>query len=192
MSRPIEAVVAEAQERLERSGQLDLSAFLRDYPEHEAELKEILPTMLTLHHERRWQRAEAESQTFAVGLFAELQEQPATLGNLFARERTVAGLTLEEQARRSGLPATSLEALSEDRTPIEALDNATIKGLSARVAAPFAALVKEVRRLLSVESLTGMTPGAVFTRHGETSTAEEQQELLDQVRQAARKPPEGE
>lgn len=192
MTRPIEAVVAEAQQRLEKTGRLDITAFASAYPEHEAELREILPVMLNLHQEKRWRRAESESHAFAVGLFAQVAELPAppTVGNLFERERTEAGLSLEEQARRSGLPAEALEKLSRDGTPVSALDNAAIKQLSARVAAPFAALAKEVRRLLSLESLSGMNAGAVFTRDKETSTDEERQALLDKVREAARKPPE--
>jgi hypothetical protein len=193
MTRPIEAVVAEAQQRLERTGRLDVAAFASAYPEHEAELKEILPVMLNLHQEKRWVRAEAESRAFAVGLFAQLaaQNTEATVGGLFQRERAEAGLSLDDQARRSGLPAESLEKLSQDSTPVSALDNAAIKHLAGRVAAPFAALAKEVRRLLSLESLSGTGgAGMVFTRDKETSSADERKALLDKVREAARKPPE--
>jgi transcriptional regulator with XRE-family HTH domain len=194
MTRPIEVVVAEAEQRLERTGRLDIAAFASAYPEHETELRELLPVMLNLHQEKRWRKAETESRAFAVALFPQLVEQPATgtVASLFERERTEAGLSVAEQARRSGLPATALEQLAQDVTPVSALaDNAAIKQLATRVAAPFALLVKEVRRLLSLDSLSGMNAGAVFTRDKDTSTDEERQALLDKVRQAARKPPEG-
>lgn len=199
MTRPIEAVVAEAQRRLERSGRLDVTAFASAYPEYADELNEVLPVMLTLHQERRWQRAEAESRSFAVGLFSQLSApsspqtaSPATdtLGGLFHRDRTEAGISLEEQARRTGLPSAALDALAQDRTPVTGLDNAQLKQIAARVAAPFAALVKEVRRLASLESLARQQSAMLFTRDKETSTAEEQRALLEKVREAARKPPE--
>ncbi len=194
MSRPIEAVVAEAQRRLETTGRLDIAAFASAYPEHATELQEILPVMLTLHEEKRWQQAEERSRAFAVGLFAQLAEQqPAqeTVGALFARERSEAGLSLEEQARRTGLPVQALEQLSRDETPVTSLDNGTIKQMAGQVAAPFAALAREVRRLLSLENL-GMSGQAVFTRDRETSTDAEREELLKKVREAARKRPPGE
>lgn len=193
MTRPIEAVVAEALERLERSGRLDVAAYAAAYPEHAAELNQLLPAMLTVHEEKRWQKAEAESRSFAVNLFAQLAETPAaapatgadTVGALFARDRAETGLTLEEQARRTGLPANVLEQLTRDGTPVDALDNTAIKQLAARVAAPFAALLKEVRRLVSLESVSMSAPAAVFTRDKETSTEAEQKALLDKVREAA-------
>ncbi|MFZ5814909.1 MAG: helix-turn-helix domain-containing protein [Bacillota bacterium] len=192
MTRPIEAVVAEAQRRLEATGRLDIAAFASAYPEHADELRELLPVMLTLHEEKRWQQAEERSRAFAVSLFAQVAEQPAreTVGELFTREREEAGLSLEEQARRTGLPVQALEQLSRDQTPVTGLDNPTIKQLAGRVGASFASLVKEVRRLLSLEGLS--TSGqAVFTRDREASTDEEREELLRKVREAARtKPPE--
>ncbi len=205
MTRPIEAVVAEAQQRLQQTGRLDIAAFVAAYPEHAEELRELLPVMLTLHQEKQWQEAEAASRAFAVGLFDQLAEQssaaapagvepasPAqkTLGALFARQREEARLSLEEQARMTGLPVEALKKLSEDDTPITKLDNATVKRIASRVAAPFAALLKEVRRLASLESLSGSGPAMVFTRDRETSTTEEQQALLEKVREAAKKPPE--
>jgi hypothetical protein len=194
MTRPIEAVVAEAQQRLESTGRLEVTAYVSAYPEHATELSELLPIMLTLHQEKRWKAAEEASRTFAMSLFAELsapaQTREATLGDLFTLERAEAGLSLEEQARRSGLPATSLESISRDVTPLAGLDNAGIKQVAARAAAPFAALVKEVRRLTSLLSLDSMQGGAVFTRDKETSTTDELQALRDRVRHAVRKPPE--
>jgi transcriptional regulator with XRE-family HTH domain len=190
MTRPIETVVAEAQRRLESTGRLDIAAFASAYPEHADELREILPVMLTLHEEKRWKQAEERSRAFAVGLFAQLAEQPAqeTVGALFAREREEAGLTLEEQAKRSGLPVQALELLTRDQTPVNRLDNATIKQLATKAGASFASLLKEVRRLVSLENL-GMSGQAVFTRDKETSTDEERAELLKKVREAARKKP---
>jgi hypothetical protein len=93
MTRPIEAVVAEAEQRLERTGRLDIAAFASAYPEHETELRELLPVMLNLHQEKRWRKAATESQAFAVALFPQLVEQPATgtVASLFERERTEAG-----------------------------------------------------------------------------------------------------
>lgn len=190
MTRPIEAVVAEAQRRLETIGRLDIAAFASAYPEHANELLEILPIMLTLHEEKRWRLAEERSRTFALGLFAQLTEQPAgeTVGNLFTRERAEAGLSLEEQAHLSGLPVQALEQLSHDQTPVTGLDNAAIKQLAGRAGAPFTALIKEVRRLVSLENLS-MSGQAVFTREKETSTEAERAELLKKVREAARKKP---
>ncbi len=190
MTRPIDAVLAEALQRLEASGRLDVPTYVSAYPEYADELRELLPVLQTLHKERRWQRAEAESRAFAMNLFAELAPQADTVSTLFHRERELAGLSLEEQARRSGLPARALEALDRESTPVGALDNAAIKQIAARVSAPFAALAKEVRRLLSIEALSGAGPQAVFTRDKETSTEEEQKALLEKVREAARKPPE--
>lgn len=196
MTRPIEAVVAEAQQRLESTGRLDVAAYVSVYPEHADELRELLPVMLTMHREKRWNAAEETSRAFAVGLFAQLSENAApagssaTVGDLFERDRTESGLSVMAQAHRAGIPVKALEQLSRDRTPLTALNNAGIKQLAGQVAAPFAALAKEIRRLLSLESLSGMQGGAVFTRDKETSTEAEQQALLDKVRKAARKPPE--
>jgi transcriptional regulator with XRE-family HTH domain len=192
MTRPIETVVAEAQQRLETSGRLDIATYLSAYPEHAVELQELLPVVLSVHKEKRWQQAEVASQQFAQSLFAHLTDQPdtATVGGLFQHERAVAGLTLEEQALRSGLPVQALERLAQDRTP-QSASNATLKELATKLTAPFGALAKEVKRLLSVEALTQRgSGGAIFTRNSETSTSEEQQALLEQVRNAARKPPE--
>lgn len=193
MTRPIEAVVAEAQRRLESTGRLDVGAYVEAYPEHAAELQEVLPAMLILHQEKRWHRAEQESKAFAVSLFAELAApaEAGTVGDLFAREQADSGLSLEEHARRTGIPTSALKALTQDQTPINDLDNAGIKQLAARVAAPFAAVLKEFRRMISLDSLSGMQAGTVFTRDKETSSDEEQQALRDKVRKAARKPPEG-
>jgi transcriptional regulator with XRE-family HTH domain len=194
MTRPIEAVLAEAQERLNATGRLDVTAFVSAYPEHAHELRELLPVMLRLHQEKRWQAAEAQSRAFALSLFPALTAPaPAageeTLGSLLHRARTEAGLTLEEQARQLGIPVQALERLSEDPTPLSALDNATIKQLATKVAAPFANLVKEIRRLASLEQLSRMQAGPVFTRDKETSTTAEQEALREQVRRSARKPP---
>lgn len=194
MTRPIEAVVAEAQQRLETTGRLDVRAYVSAYPEHAAELQELLPVMLTLHQEKRWQAAENSSRAFAVGLFAELAApatSEGTVGALFSQELAESGLSLEEQAARAGLPVKALEAIVKDETPVSALDNAAIKRLADKVAAPFGALAKEVRRIKSLLSLSNLEGGMVFTRDRETSTEEEQQALRDKVRKATRKPPEG-
>lgn len=192
MTRPIEAVVAEAQQRLESTGRLDVAAYCAAYPEHAAELQELLPVILTLHTEKRWAQAEKASHAFALGLFAELSapHDTATVGALFLQERQEAGLSLEEQARRTGLPVKALEELSRDDTPVSSLDNTGIKQVAARAAAPFAALAKEIRRLKSLASLSGMQAGTVFTRDKDTSSEAEQQALRDKVRKATRKPPE--
>ncbi|HEY3363751.1 MAG TPA: hypothetical protein VGK74_01690 [Symbiobacteriaceae bacterium] len=192
MTRPIEAVVAEAQQRLESSGRLDVAAFISAYPEHAEELAELLPVMLTVHRESQWRAAEGNSRAFALALFAQLHEADApaevTLGDLFNQ----AGLSLEEQARRSGLPVRALEQLAQSHTPVSALnDNTVLKQLATQAAAPFGALAKEVRRMLSLQSLTSMRSGPVFTRNQETSTEDERQALLEQVRKASQKPPEG-
>jgi hypothetical protein len=195
MTRPIEAVVAEAQQRLEKTGRLDVSAYIAAYPEHAADLQEVLPVMLTLHDEKRWAAAEEATNAYALGLFTRLtaretEQATETVGALFRQERQETGLSLEEQSRLTGLPIKALEQLSRDATPLSALDNPAIKQLAARVAAPFAALAKQVRRLKSLATLSGLEGGLVFTRDRETSTAEEQQALRDKVRKATRKPPE--
>lgn len=205
MTRPIESVVAEAQQRLESSGRLDVAAFISAYPEHATELKELLPVMLDLHREKQWQQAEQQSRTFALDLFAQFTagqapaaapvtappEAEATLGDLLSQERAQAGLSLADQAKRSGLPVQALEQLIRDSTPLSLLrDNTALKQLAVRASAPFGALVKEVRRLLSLQALSGANSAAVFTRDRDTSTDEERQALLDKVREAALKPPE--
>jgi transcriptional regulator with XRE-family HTH domain len=213
MTRSIEEVVAEAQRRLEATGRLNVAAFASAYPEHAAELKEILPVMIRLHQERRWQRAERESRAFALGLFAQLTgteaaeaagrpgaavpaaggpshgQVPVTVGELLRRDREASGVSLEEQARRLGVSVQALEELLRDGTPINRLDNAAIKQLAARAAAPFATLLKEIRRLISLESLSVARPGEVFTRDRELSSAEEQEALREQVKRKIRRPP---
>ncbi|HWI53671.1 MAG TPA: hypothetical protein VNT01_16160 [Symbiobacteriaceae bacterium] len=195
MTRPIEAIVAEAQQRLANTGRLDVAAYLSAYPEHAAELQEVLPVMLTVHQEKRWQAAETASRTYALGLFADLvkpasQESAITVGELFGRERQEFQLTIEEQARRSGLPVKALVELEQNATPVSALDNASIKSLADRIAAPFGTLLKEIKRHKSLFSVTMQSGGVVFTREKETSSVEEQQALRDKVRKSTRIPPE--
>jgi len=193
MTRPIETVLADALRRLETTGRVDVAAYTAAYPEHRAELQELLPVMVTLHEERRWQQAEERLNSFASGLFSHLSAQtyvPAeptsTLGSLFIRHRTEIGLTLEEQAQESGLPPNVLEALSQDSTPVEKLDNLAIKQIATRVAAPFASLVKEIRRLLALNLV--QDGGAIFTRSSDASTAAEEKALYDKVRPKTKKP----
>lgn len=193
MTRPIEAIIAEALQRLETSGHLDVSAFAAAHPEHAGELRELLPAMLDIHTERRWQEVAAASRAYAVSLFGQLSPPPTTalqtLGTLLAHEREQSGLTVAEQSRRAGLTPSVIEQLSTDQTPVGALDNAAIKQLSVKVAAPFAALVREVRRLLTLEALSGASPQAVLTRDKETSSDTEKQLLMKKVREAASRKP---
>jgi hypothetical protein len=119
-------------------------------------------------------------------------DRMASEGALFSQELAESGLSLEEQAQRTGLPVKALEAIVKDSTPVSALDNAGIKKLADKVAAPFAALAKEVRRVKSLFTLNHLEGGMVFTRNKETSSEEEQKALRDKVRKATRKPPEGE
>ncbi|MGE5676115.1 MAG: hypothetical protein ACM3XM_19930 [Mycobacterium leprae] len=194
MTRPIESVVAELQACLERSDQQGVATVLATYPEYTAELEELIPVILELDNEKRWRQAEFASHTFALKLHAELVPRSATsaatIGDLFTQDRVVSGLSIEEQARRSGLPVDSLEQLSRAGTPTETLsDNAAVRQLAAKVSAPFSALLKEVRRLLSLNALNSMQSGMVFTRDKETSTEAERQALLEKVRSASRKPP---
>lgn len=194
MTRPIEAVVAEAHERLRRDGRLDVKAFAAAHPEYRTELEELLPVMLQLDQESRWQRAEVESRSFAQGLFRQLAPaaRPTSVGDLFRWEQAEAGLTPEEQARRSGLPVDAIRQLTQEETPVEQLDNVTIRQLAARVAAPFTALLKEIRRLTSLDALSRSSgPAAVFTRDRKTSSDAEREALRKQVRDASRRPPEG-
>jgi len=193
MTRPIEAIVAEAQQRLANTGRLDVAAYLAAYPEHAAELRELLPVILTVHEEKRWQKAETASRSYALGLFREHLMAPAaapTVGEAFGLERVEFNLSLEEQARRSGLPVKALVELEANTTPISALDNASIKTLAERISAPFGTLLKEIKRHKSLLSVTMPSGGVVFTRDKETSSIEEQQALRDKVRKSTRVPPE--
>lgn len=192
MTRPIEAIVAEAQQRLASTGRLDVSAYIAAYPEHAAELRELLPVILTVHQEKRWQKAEAASRSYALDLFRDLSAQAATptVGEAFGLDRLEFNLTLEEQARRSGLPVKALVELESNTTPISALDNASIKSLAERISAPFGTLLKEIKRHKSLLSVTMPSGGVVFTRDKETSSIEEQQALRDKVRKSTRVPPE--
>lgn len=192
MTRPIEAIVAEAQQRLASTGRLDVSAYVAAYPEHAAELRELLPVILTVHQEKRWQKAEAASRSYALDLFRDLSAQAATptVGEAFGLDRLEFNLTLEEQARRSGLPVKALVELESNTTPISALDNASIKSLAERISAPFGTLLKEIKRHKSLLSVTMPSGGVVFTRDKETSSIEEQQALRDKVRKSTRVPPE--
>jgi len=193
MTRPIEAVLADALHRLETTGRIDVAAYTAAYPEHQGELEQLLPVMVSLHQERRWQQAEDRLNTFASELFAQLTAQessvaaPAsTLGSLFVRHRAEFGLTLEEQAREIGLAPQALEALSQDPTGVDKLDNLTIKQVAARVAAPFTNLVKGIRRLLALDAL--QEGGAVFTRSSDVSTPAEEKALYDKVRAKVKRP----
>jgi len=193
MTSPIETVLADALRRLEATGRIDVAAYTAAYPELQLELQELLPVMVNLHHERRWQQAEDRLNNFASGLFPQLAAQKctvaettSTLGSLFVRHRAEFGLTLEEQARESGLDPQALEALSQDPTGVDNLDNLAIKRVAARVAAPFTSLVKEIRRLLALSAL--QDGGAIFTRSGEVSSAAEEKALYDKVRSKIRKP----
>jgi len=189
MTRTIETILSEALQRLETSGRLDVATFAAAYPEHAAELGELLPVMLELHTEQRWEKADSESRAFAVGLFGQLVQVPAaapqTLGTLLTHERERTGLTVEEQARLAGLPADAIQQLAADPTPVSALDNVTIKQLAVKVAAPFTLLLKEIRRLVHVQQLSGASAQAVFTRDKDTSTETEKQLLMEKVREAA-------
>jgi hypothetical protein len=197
MTKPIERVLAEAEERLRLTGQLDREAILSAYPEHESELPALLETMELLHQEKAWLQAESRSRAHALSLFQALTSPateaaqpgaPETVADLFAQDRAESGLNLAQQANRSGLPEEALRRLAEAQTPLEALkSNAAIKALAEQVRAPFAALAKEVRRLLSIQSLTSGQAGAVFTRHAEASSEEEHQALLEKVRREARR-----
>lgn len=198
MTMPIEAVMAKAQQQLQRTGQLDIDSFAAAYPAHAEELRTVLPVMVTLHWEKQWQQVEEASRSFALNLFEQLcpqqQKAPAashTLGGLFALERAERDLSLEDQARSSGLPVETLERIRNDSTPISKLDNATIKQISHQIAAPFSALLKEIRRLLSVQSLGQSDAGMVFTRDRDLSSQRERKALLEKVRGKDRKPSEG-
>jgi len=192
MTRPIETVLAEALNRLETTGRIDVATYAAAYPEHRNELQELLQVMVTVHQERRWQQAESRLNDFASGLFPQLPgpssaNAPAsTLGGLFVRHRSEVGLSLEEQARESGLAPESLQALSQDSTPIDGLDNLAIKQVATRVAAPFTSLVKEIRRLLALNYL-GQS-GPVFTRSNKVSSVAEEKALYDKVLKKAKKP----
>lgn len=188
MTQSLEQILAEAEAELRRTGRLNREALLAAHPAEAAELDPLLQSMLLLHEEATWQRVERRSQATAKSLFAALSApaEPNTVGALFAQDRAESGLSVAEQASRAGLPEEALRHLAEAQTPLEALQsNAAIKSLAEQVRAPFAALAKEVRRLLSIQSLGGT--GAVFTRNAETSSSEEHEALLEKIRQEARR-----
>lgn len=190
MTQSLEQILAEAEAELRRTGGLNRDALLSAHPQEATELAPLLETMLLLLEERAWQRAESRSRSVAQSLFATLSApaESATVGALFAQDRSEAGLSVAEQASRSGLPEEALRRLDQVQTPLETLQsNAAIKSLAEQVKAPFAALAKEIRRLLSIQSLTGGAPGAVFTRNAETSSSEEHEALLEKIRQEARR-----
>lgn len=190
MTQSLEQILAEAEAELRRTGGLNRNALLSAHPAEAAELAPLLDTMLLLHEERAWQRVESRSRSAAQSLFAALSApaESATVGALFAQDRSETGLSVAEQASRSGLPEEALHRLDQVQTPLETLQsNAAIKSLAEQVKAPFAALAKEIRRLLSIQSLSGGAPGAVFTRNAETSSNEEHEALLEKIRQEARR-----
>lgn len=191
MTQSLEQILAEAEAELRRTGGLNRDALLSAHPQEATELAPLLETMLLLHEEKAWQRVESRSRSAAHALFASLSApapDAATVGALFAQDRSEAGLSVAEQANRSGLPEEALRRLDQVQTPLDSLQsNAAIKSLAEQVKAPFAALAKEIRRLLSIQSLTGGAPGAVFTRNAETSSSEEHEALLEKIRQEARR-----
>lgn len=190
MTQSLEQILAEAEAELRRTGGLNRGALLSAHPQEATELAPLLETMLLLHEERAWQRVESRSRSAAHALFATLTApaDSATVGALFAQDRSEAGLSVAEQASRSGLPEEALHRLDQVETPLDSLQsNAAIKSLAEQVKAPFAALAKEIRRLLSIQSLSGGAPGAVFTRNAETSSSEEHEALLEKIRQEARR-----
>jgi hypothetical protein len=192
MTQSLEQILAQAEAELRRTGTLNRQALLSAHPAEAAELAPLLETMLLLHEEKTWQRVERRSRSAAQSLFAALTapaSEVATVGALFAQDRSESGLSVAEQASRSGLPEEALRRLDQVQTPLEALQsNTAIKALAEQVKAPFAALAKEIRRLLSIQSLSSGAPGsAVFTRNAETSSSEEQQALLEKIRQEARR-----
>ena len=183
MSRPIEEVVAEAQVRLERAGTLDIEAYVRLYPEHATELRALLETMQVVHREKQWQVIEQKTGAFASNLFAQLGATSPTVGELFSRASA--------EGIAPSLPPTAVEALSKDQTPVDRLDNSAIKELAGKIAVRVDHLLKEVKRLRSLERLWSASAAPIMTRHKEESSQEEQQALLDKVKQHVRKPPEG-
>lgn len=190
MTQSLEQILASAESELRRTGHLNREALLAAHPAYAVELAPLLETMDLLHEERAWQRTETRSRSGALSLFATLAApaESATVGALFAQDRAEAGLSVAEQASRSGLPEEALRRLDQAETPLEALQsNAAIKTLADQVKAPFAALAKEIRRLLSIQLLSGGSAGAVFTRNADTSTDEEHQALLAKIRQEARR-----
>lgn len=179
MARPIEEVVREAQIRLEKAGVLNVDAWAARYPQYAVELRPLLETMLELHQERLWHQAEEQSRAYARGLFRELGAAPATLGHLFTRA--------QQEGVSTRLPGEAVKRLAQEETPVAHLDNLTLKQIASRIAVRFDELLKEVKRLRSLERLwsAGATP--VMTRHSEESSANEQQELLERVKNHARK-----
>lgn len=190
MTQSLEQILASAESELRRTGHLNREGLLAAHPDQAAELAPLLETMDLLHQERAWQRAESRARAGALSLFASLTapvESP-TVGALFAQDRAESGLSVAEQASRAGLPEEALRRLDQAETPLETLQsNAAIKALAEQVKAPFATLAKEIRRLLSIQLLSGGSAGAVFTRNAETSTDEEQKALLEKIRQEARR-----
>jgi hypothetical protein len=197
MSRPIEAVVADAQERLERFGKLNIEAYTTAYPEYVDELQRVLTTMVAVYQERSIKRLADETFAFAVGLFtlpaAETDESPiaGTVGALVTEELDRTGHSVETYAEEKGLTLDAVRAMKEDRTPVAdvAASGSVIKQLAQRWAAPFSTILVELRRLIAMDTARGGTSQLLFTRDRETSTTEEHEALMRRVFEATSKPP---
>lgn len=185
MALPIEKLVTEAQARLEEAGAIDMEAWVRRYPEHAGELRPLLQTMLQLHKEKQWIAAEERSRAFASDLFLEVfpstsgASADATVGHLFRR--------VSEEGLATRLPREAVEKLSLDTTPVEQLDNPTLKQIATRIAIRFDELLKEVKRLRGLERLWSSGTAPVMTRHKEQSSTEEHQALIEKVKRHSRK-----
>jgi hypothetical protein len=186
VNRTIEQVIAEAQAALEGAGSLDVAEWQRRYPEH-AELGSLLETMLLLHREKRWQEVEEATRAYAVNLLPDLSASAAQA------EPTLADLVARAAAEGvvPSLPGSVVQQLAQERTPVSRLDNRFIKELATRVAVRFDELLKEIRRLRSLELLWSADTLPVMTRRKEQSSAEEERALLERVKQGSRKGPEG-
>lgn len=179
-----ERVLAEARELL-RAGE-SVAAIVARFPAHADELAQLLPAAAALQSLGRTaarERAREGAMAAYTKAFAPAAA-PATIAQLLRHDRTESGLTVDQQAQRMGLSAGALQALEAEATPVAELDPMGIKRLAEKVRAPFAALVKEVRRLTSLAALQNLGSAApVFTR-GPQSGDSERQELLAIVRRA--------
>lgn len=185
MSRTIDAIIEEAQKRLETSGRLDVSAYAEAYPQYAEELRRLLPVLLQVDEERRWLEMEERANQFAMKLFAmpvadEVQDE-GTVAALFRWEQSETGMTPEVHARKCGLSTAVVSELLRDPTPVSELTPGRIKQLATKLSAPFDALAREIGRLKALFALPSTSAGMVFTRAREASTASEQEELIKRV-----------
>lgn len=191
MTMLLEEIVLLAQERLSRQGRLDIESYAMDHPEHEAELRRVLPAMLAVHREKLVKELEAETFEYAIRLFSLPRDEQApstiTVGALITAEIDRIDQSIAGYSKRTKLPISAISQLMEDPTPVEIVKSTVVKELASRVSAPFSALLIELNRLVSLRKTTLTESSLVFTRDTSTSSDTEHRELVEKVMQSTRR-----